>query len=353
MVVPLCGRGNFDRGSRWRKTWTGVHGPWIAGRLGARCGDAPQIQRTWVVHVEWPLPAVECRVMAQVQVVLNPTADRGRAGERKEELRNVLAQAGVDARVSLTERAGHAVELARDAVRAGTTIVAAAGGDGTTHEVAQALVGTDSALAALPMGSGNDYIRGLRIPKDLSAAVAVLARGKARTVDVADVNGQFSLNSFGMGIDGQIAADYKRMRLLKGKAGYLCATLLEVVRFRAFRAEVAGDGWTFAGKLLSVSVMNGCYAGGGYYLAPQARLDDGVLDVGLIGNYPRWVRFVALPKTRDGTYLNLGRVHAKKAGRVKIRSDRPLPVHMDGELLPEPVQEIEISLLPQALRVIV
>ncbi len=290
--------------------------------------------------------------MVQVQVVLNPAADRGRAGQRRAELQTVLDQAGVDAAVAVTERPGHAVELARAAVAAGARVVAAAGGDGTIHEVAQALVGTGTALGVLPMGSGNDYIRVLGIPKDLVGAAAVLAQGRARTVDVAQVQGQFSLNSFGMGIEGQIAADYRRMRFLKGELGYLYATILEVVRFRAFRAEVEGDGWTFAGRLLSVSVMNGPCAGGGYRLAPHARVDDGVLDVGLIGNYPRLVRFVVLPKTRDGSYLNLARVHAKKAERVEIRSDRPLPVHMDGELLPEPVQEIEVSLRPRALHVI-
>ncbi len=298
------------------------------------------------------MAAVECRAMAQVQVVLNPAADRGRAGERHEELLRALAQAGVDAAVSLTERPGHAVELARDALQAGVRIVAAAGGDGTIHEVAQALVGTDAALGVLPMGSGNDYIRALGIAKDLAGAAAVLARGRERALDVASVNGEFSLNSFGMGVEGQIAADYRRMRFLKGEIGYLYATILEVVKFRAFRAEVAGDGWTFAGKLLSVSVMNGPYAGGGYRLAPQAQPDDGLLDVGLIGNYPRLVRFAVLPKTRDGTYLNLARVHAKRAAQVKIQSDRPLPVHMDGELLPELVEELEISLRPRALHVI-
>lgn len=268
------------------------------------------------------------------------------------ELRPVLDAAGISAEVALTERRGHAVELAQDAVRSGARVVAAAGGDGTIHEVAQALVGTEATLGVLPMGSGNDYIRVLGIPKDLAGAAAILARDKARVVDVADVNGRFSLNSFGMGIEGQIAADYRRMRFLKGEIGYLYATVFEVVRFRSFRAEVAGDGWTFAGKLLSVSVMNGPYAGGGYHLAPQARLDDGVLDVGLIGNYPRLVRFAVLPKTRDGTYLNLARVHAKKAQRITIRSDRLLPVHMDGELLPEWIREIEVTLRPQALRVI-
>ncbi len=290
--------------------------------------------------------------MAQAHVILNPAADRGRAGAREEELRRALQAAGVEAAVVRTERPGHATELAQQAVREGAPLIAAAGGDGTIHEVAQALVGAEAALGILPMGSGNDYIRALGIPRDLSGAVAVLARGRIRTVDVARVADEFALNSFGMGVEGQIAADYKRMRFLKGELGYLYATILEVVRFRAFRAEVAGDGWSFAGKLLSVSVMNGPYAGGGYRLAPGAQVDDGALDVGLIGNYPRLVRFVVLPRTRDGSYVNLARVHAKRAAQVKIQSDRPLPVHMDGELLPELVEELEISLRPRALHVI-
>ncbi|MCX7750522.1 MAG: diacylglycerol kinase family lipid kinase [Candidatus Bipolaricaulota bacterium] len=290
--------------------------------------------------------------MEPVYVILNPAADRGRAGAREGELRQALRAAGLSAQILRTERPGHGTELARRAVREGVKAIAAAGGDGTVHEVAQALVGTDACLGILPMGSGNDYIRALGIPKDLAGAVAILARGEVRTVDVAEVAGEFALNSFGMGVEGQIAADYKRMRFLKGELGYLYATILEVVRFRAFRAEVAGDGWSFAGKLLSVSVMNGPYAGGGYRLAPHARVDDGALDVGLIGNYPRLVRFAVLPKTRDGSYLQLKRVHGRRSQRVRIRTDRPLPVHMDGELLPEPVQGIEVALRPQALRVV-
>ncbi|HAZ27612.1 TPA: hypothetical protein DCY67_03195 [Candidatus Acetothermia bacterium] len=290
--------------------------------------------------------------MAQVHVILNPTADHGRARARQEELRSVLARAGLAAEIAVTGSPGDATGLARDAIRDGATVVAAAGGDGTAQEVAQALVGASVALGVLPMGSGNDYIRALGIPRDLLGAAEVLARGEVRTVDVADVNGRLTLNAFGMGIDGQITSDCRRMRFLKGEVGYLYATILEVARFPAFRAEVQGDGWTFTGRLLSVSVMNGTHTGGGFYLAPQARLDDGMLDVGLVGNYPRVVRYVVLPKTRDGTYLNLARVQAKKAQQVTIHSDRPLPVHMDGELLPKPVSEIEVALRPQALRVI-
>ncbi|MCR4391527.1 MAG: diacylglycerol kinase family lipid kinase [Candidatus Acetothermia bacterium] len=290
--------------------------------------------------------------MNQAFVILNPAADRGRAGTRETELRNALDQMGLKATIVRTERPGHGAELARAAVAWGASLVVAAGGDGTINEVAQGLVGTTVPLGILPMGSGNDYIRVMGIPKDLSAAAALLAKGHVRTVDVAEAADRFYLNSFGMGIEGQIAADYRRMRILKGEIGYLYATILEVVRFRSFHAEVQGDGWAFSGKLLSVSVMNGPYAGGGFRLAPQAAIDDGTVDVGLIGNYPRLVRFWVLPKTRDGSYLKLARVQARKAQRISIRSDRPLPVHMDGELLPERVRDLEVALRPAALRVV-
>ena len=121
----------------------------------------------------------------QVHVILNPAADRGRAGARQDELREVLAEAGVDAALSLTRAPGHAIQLAREVARAGAKVVAAAGGDGTIHEVGQALVGTEAALGILPMGSGNDYIRGLGIPKDLPGAATALARGRRLEVRLA------------------------------------------------------------------------------------------------------------------------------------------------------------------------
>ncbi len=293
------------------------------------------------------------RAMHKVFVVFNPTADRGRAAQREDELIKTLQQVGLEAHILRTERPGHATELARHAVREGATCVLAAGGDGTGHEVGQALVGTSTALGFIPIGSGNDYIRVLGVPKDLTQAVSIAKQGRVRTVDVAEAAGRFSLNSMGMGIEGQIAWDYRHMRILKGEIGYLYATLWEIVKFRSFHAEVQGNGWSYTGRLLSVSLMNGPYAGGGFLLAPLAQIDDGRLDVTMIANYPRMVRFWVLPKTRDGSYIRLRRVRTYKAEQVVVRADRPLPVHMDGELLPDKYAELKVTIRPGALRVLV
>lgn len=230
-------------------------------------------------------------------------------------------------------------------------VVAAAGGDGTLHAVAQALVGTTTALGVLPMGSGNDYARALGIPENLKEAVRILLFGQPRPVDVGEVLGRFYLNSLGMGIDGQIAHDYQTHRFLRGELGYLLATVFEVFRFRPVEMAVEAEGFMYCGKLLTVAVMNGPWAGGGFCLAPRARPDDGLLDLALIGHYPRLVRLVVLPKTRDGSYLALKRTKLVHIRAAKIRAERSLVVHMDGELLPERLSSLEVAVYPQALYV--
>lgn len=290
--------------------------------------------------------------MRKVAVVLNPAAGRGSAGEREPELRKLLREYALDPQIFCTEGPGHAQELAKELCARGEPLVAAAGGDGTLHEVAQALVGTSTALAILPMGSGNDYARSLGIPADLRGAVEVLARGQQREVDVGEANGRFYLNSLGMGIDGQIAYDYRTYRVLRGELGYLLATVFEVLRFRPVQMEVRTETAQLSGNFLTVAVMNGPWAGGGFCLSPKAKPDDGLLDLTLIGHYPRLVRLVVLPKTRDGSYLKLRRTKLIHVKCATIQAERPVIVHMDGELLAEPTCSVEVELYPRALRVV-
>ncbi len=289
--------------------------------------------------------------MLRVPVILNPAAGRGSAGEREEEINHVFAELGLQAVIHRTEGPGHATELACELSGRGAPVVVAAGGDGTVNEVAQALVGTDTALALLPLGSGNDFARALGIPPHLPQAAEVIARGRERRVDVGEAQGRYYLNALGMGIDGQIAHDYRTHKFLRGEVGYLLATVYEVLRFRPVAVEVELNHVRVQGELLAVAAMNGPWAGGGFCLAPQARLDDGLLDLALLGHYPRLVRLVVLPKTRDGSYLKLARAKLFRTDGAWVRAERPLYVHLDGELLPERVATLRVELLPQALRV--
>ncbi len=290
--------------------------------------------------------------MIDAYVVLNPAAGRGQAGERERDVREALRHAGMKPTVRRTLKPGHGIALARAAARGGAPFVVAAGGDGTINEVAQGLVGTDVPLGMLPLGSGNDYVRVLGIPSSLPGAAAVLGRVRTRKVDVGSVGDRYYLNSLGMGIDGQIAWDYKRHWWLKGEPGYYIAAVYQMLRFRAFHAQVETEGWTHSGHHLAISVMNGPYAGGGFHLAPGAAIDDGQLDVTMAGDYSRPMRLWVLPKTRDGSYLERPRMRRENARALTIRADRAVPVHMDGEVLPQPMRELSIRLIPMGLTVI-
>ena len=293
----------------------------------------------------------------RIAVILNPAADRGRAGERRAEIERGLAGHGLAYELFVTRGPGHATELARAALEAGFAAVAAAGGDGTLNEVAQALVGSGVPMGIIPCGSGNDFVKAVGIPGDVAGALDVLARGRAREVDVGAVEAdglgtRYFLNCFGAGIDGQIALDYKRMRFLRGELGYLWAAVFELFRFRGVRARVEADGSRYEGVLALLPLQNGPYAGGGFHMAPGAAPDDGFLDLVLVEDRSVPRRFPLLVRFRDGTYLRLPGTRRIRVREVRVELTRPVPAHLDGEILPKPVSSLRAEVRPGALRVI-
>ena len=289
--------------------------------------------------------------MLELPVIFNPVADRGRAASRAEEVVATLKQHGLNPVLLRTAAPGDATRMAKELVKKQAPIVAAAGGDGTLHEVAQALVGTKTALGIIPVGSGNDFLRSLVGTVDLLPALGRLREGQPTPVDVGEANGRFYLNSLGMGIDGQIAEDFRRWKFLRGELGYLWAALYEVARFRPFELRIQSDAgsWEFQG--LMISAMNGAYTAGGFHMAPGASLTDGALNLIAIRHYPRITRLPILFRVRQGKHLTLKGVRAALVRRVEVRTNRPLCVYADGELLPK-TDELSVRVHPGALLVV-
>lgn len=277
----------------------------------------------------------------------------------RDRIRAVLASAGLEGSFLDTERPGHAIHLAEDAGKSGVDVVVAIGGDGTVNEAVNGLMRLPAAkrpaFGLVPDGTGNDYgfALGLR-PGDLADASRVLAEGKARVLDVGEVNGRFFANSVGLGFDGAVAEAASKVRYLKGFPAYLWSVFAVLKDWANFELTLTVDGRVLEGQAFLAAVANGPRSGGGFLLAPAARPDDGLFDVCRLGDLGKLEALRHLPKALDGSHVGLPWVTILRAHEVILASDRPLTAHVDGNLIypaghPEP---LVFRMHARALRVI-
>ncbi|MEA2296579.1 MAG: hypothetical protein QOE86_4218 [Solirubrobacteraceae bacterium] len=284
-----------------------------------------------------------------VCLIVNPHAGGGRAAKRLPDVEAALRARGMRFRVERTSSMEHAREVAREARTAGET-VAAMGGDGLTGAVAGELQGTDSPLAIVPGGRGNDFARKLGIPTDPAAAVGVIADGSTRTVDVAQAGGRTYLGIASAGFDSDVQVIANGTRLDLGNAVYVYGTLRALRTWRPADWTVTLDGETREFRGYSVAVANSGMFGGGMQLVPGARLDDGLLDVVLTAESSRAHFLACLPKVFKGTHVTDPALTFLQAREVAFHADRPFTAFADGD----PIADLPatIRVVPRALRVL-
>lgn len=291
-------------------------------------------------------------------VILNPAAGHGRSARFREDvLRAAEAQWG-DVKLALTEGPGHATALARDSAD-GTLRVIAVGGDGTVHEAANGLLSRGGrvipALGVVPVGTGNDFAKMTYTARVAPrAAIAALAAGTTRRFDVGLAWGEYFVNSLGVGLDADVARRVNEYKHWPGSLGYIVAALQAIVHRRALRLriDVDGESWSAPTTVLEVGV--GPCAGGVFYLVPDARPDDGLLDVCAVGAIGAGFLLTKAYRVLGGTHTALKEVRMARGGRVRIASeDGPLTAHLDGELRTPGSDVLDVSVLPGALPVLV
>ena len=282
-------------------------------------------------------------------VLVNPSAGGGRARELLPRLEGALRDHEINYRLVMTTSLDHGVEEAR-AAAAGGEIPVVMSGDGLIGQIGGVLVGTGTPLGVIPGGRGNDLARVLGIPTDVDRAVAVLAEGTSRAIDVGEVNGRRFLGIASCGLDSvanQIAND---ARLLKGHLVYLYAGLRALAAWKPARFEITLDGRRREFSGYSVAAANNRAYGGGMFLAPAAELDDGLLDVVYIVQFAKRRYLANLPKVFKGTHVDKDEVIVVRASEVEIAADRPFAVYADGDHLADLPATIRV--LPRALDVI-
>ncbi len=305
------------------------------------------------------------------KVIVNPLSGRGNGARVVAPLRRMLDAAQVRYELVETEGPRHAIDLARQAILDGWDVVVAVGGDGTAHEVLQGLAqahqlrGTWQAdqpigdLALVPIGTGNDYAWKLGLPhNDLETACRILLSGRCRVVDLGQVSdetgrSELFLNHLGAGFEAATLIESLKMRRLRGFLLYLGAVLRVIPRYsRGWEMTIHHNGTTDSRPLTLASVANGGRTGGGFMMAPDARLDDGQLDL-VCGHTPNAaVTLWLLPHVIRGTHLSKKRyVSAARTPALVLEAPAGVPVHLDGEVFCENARRLQIQVLPQRLRV--
>jgi YegS/Rv2252/BmrU family lipid kinase len=290
-------------------------------------------------------------VTRPLALLVNPAAAGGKALAAVAPARAELERLGADFRVIETSSGEHAKHEARAAAVKGETVVAI-GGDGLVGTLAGAICGTDTPLAIIPAGRGNDFARVLEIPTDPAAAARLAYEGHTRLLDVGEVDGKSFVGIASVGFDSDANRIANDAKLVKGNLVYAYAALRALAKWKPARFEVVIDGEHHEVTGYSVGICNSKAYGGGMYAAPQAELDDGLFDVILSGTTPkRRFLFRTLPKVFKGTHLEDPSFSCFRGASVEVSADRPFVIYADGDPLAELPATVQVR--PRVLHVVV
>jgi diacylglycerol kinase (ATP) len=280
--------------------------------------------------------------------IVNPHAGRGRTRRLFDRLQTRLDRV----EVFQTAGPGHATELGREAAEA-ADVVCIVGGDGTVHEVVNGLMPSPVPIVVVPAGSGNDFARLVGCPQSADELFRVIDEGFGARLDVIDCGIRFCVNSVGLGFEAQVTRESRAIRRLKGLPLYLLAVARALASFSCPEMTIRlTDGETHSGPHLLVSVGNGVSAGGGFFLTPDARPDDGLIDACVVEGMGRLRMLRLLPLSLKGTHVNSPEVTMRRTPSVAIECAGPLPLHIDGEYMGDETRSIRFSVLPAILPVL-
>lgn len=303
----------------------------------------------------------------KVKLILNPMADMGRAWKVANDLRPIVQEFKGEISWSGTVYPTHATELAKQAAAEGCDLVIALGGDGTVHEVVNGLMQIPEAkrpiMGVVPIGSGNDFAHALGVPKESDRALVHAL--KAETVSAIDIglltdesNGrnEYFDNTVGAGFDAVVTIRSHKLPIVKGFLMYLTAVIQTIIlNHSPAKIQFQSDAESWEDTVLMTTICNGGREGGGFFISPESKIDDGALQFLNVKKVSRAMMFRLVPEFMKGTHLRFQQIQLGTFKKLRMKSDRPLYIHADGEIFTSfgsDVRDITFEVLPQALKAV-
>jgi len=286
--------------------------------------------------------------------IVNPNAGKNRSKEYLSWLKREAGKRWYNFEIVLTKRDESVIELAAEKAQS-FDILVACGGDGTVNQVVNGIEGSGKTLAVLPRGTGNDFVRSLGLPDSPEECLELIYNEKTVAVDLIRCEGDaeyICINTLGIGLDGLANYHTKSFKHLKGAIVYVVGAIKAAFQFRGAHFNLKIDGEDYSDQYLMITVCNGKWEGGQFYLAPDASLTDGFFDVVTIQKISLIRVFIYLLSFRKGPAKWMKALSTNKAKAIDFRCDKPLAVHADGEHLGEGFTKLNIKIKKAALNVI-
>lgn len=298
--------------------------------------------------------------MEKMYFIVNLHARNGKCQKVWKQIEQQLTEKQIPFRVCLTEYSGHAVELTRRIALNEpyeAKIIVAVGGDGTLHEVVNGAMGMSNiTIGFIPGGSGNDFSRGFDIPKDPQKALEFILREKSKTIiDTGEGSLQnkkhYFINNLGVGFDALISKEANQSKLKAklnlfslGSLAYAFIVIKSLFTYKCTDMVITIDEQELKfEQVWFTTIANQVYFGGGMKIAPNASATDGLLDIIIVHNLSRWKLLFVFISVFWGGHTGFQEVYMGKGKKVSIKSEKPVFVHADGEIIGETPINIQVA----------
>jgi YegS/Rv2252/BmrU family lipid kinase len=290
--------------------------------------------------------------MSNYKFIVNPAASRGKGNSMGKWLEKECQIRNLDFDIQYTTRPGDASEIAANSTNDFKNIIAV-GGDGTLQEVINGLNNIDINIGIIPVGTGNDFVRAMNIPIEPQKALNTLIGGHIKQIDAGKVGERIFHNGVGIGFDAWVVYESLKIKMLRGHAIYLYSIIKTLKNYKAPLMELKFNDKSVTKKLFLITVGNGTSLGGGIKLTPFAKMDDGLLDLNIIQDVNKFKILQNLLKAYSGEHVNMPEVTVDKCKSIVVKSDEGLAVHADGELISCKLTEVNIQIIPKAIKFVV
>jgi len=299
--------------------------------------------------------------------IVNPTSGKGRGKKVIPTIEEFCKSSKIDYTILETKQRAHAIELTQNNSHKFDAIVAV-GGDGTVNEVVNGLMvdgASPTHFGVLPVGSGNDFVKNIKLPKNIKDILSVIHNEELREIthsdlgeitfsdgNNTDVHKHYFINGLGIGFDAYVAYINQSNKFLSGLPSYIFAVFKALINYKMINVQIKNQDIDISGNKLMITIGNGISHGGGFYLTPKAKVNDGLFDLSVFDSITRRRLLTALPLALLNKIDKVPEAVMSRFESIQINLRDPYYIHCDGEIISDKLLSANIKLKERVLKII-